>query len=228
MLFRSIRSIYNSAIAEDQFVPIKNAFQHYKIPKAKRTKKRALLKEDLSKIKKLSYPIDSHMWHAWNYLFVMFYCRGMNFIDLVQIKVGDISHGRLSYGRSKTGEPFSIAITENLHEILQHYTKGKKPSDYLFPNNNDGSTEQYQKYKSQRRRMNERLREMAKEAGITSNLTTYSIRHSWATIAKYSGISTALISEGLGHSSVKTTEVYLKDFENAVLDEVTQKVAHLI
>ena len=111
---------------------------------------------------------------------------------------------------------------------MQYYIARKKPNGYLFPNYNDGSTEQFQKYKSQRRRMNERLKLMAEEAGVTTELTTYSIRHSWATIAKYTGISTALISEGLGHSSVKTTEVYLKDFENAALDEITEKVASMI
>lgn len=225
---RAVRSIYNSAISEDRFIPLKNVFQHYKVPRTKRTRKRALLKEELRKIKALEYPEGTVMWHAWNYLFIMFYCRGMNFIDLVKIKAKDFKDGRLSYGRSKTGEPFSIAITEDLQKIMQYYIVRKKPNGYLFPNYNDGSTEQFQKYKSQRRRMNERLKLMAEEAGVTTELTTYAIRHSWATIAKYTGISTALISEGLGHSSVKTTEVYLKDFENAALDEITEKVASMI
>ncbi|WP_417959455.1 tyrosine-type recombinase/integrase [Flagellimonas taeanensis] len=46
------------------------------------------------------------------------------------------------------------------------------------------------------------------------------MRHTWATTAKNLGISIALISEGLGHSSISTTETYLKDFQNAALDEM--------
>lgn len=56
--------------------------------------------------------------------------------------------------------------------------KGKKANDFVFPINYDGSTEQYEKYKSQRRRFNERLRTIAKDAGIKGKFTTYSIRHS--------------------------------------------------
>ncbi|MCK0148221.1 hypothetical protein MWU78_21420 [Arenibacter sp. F26102] len=53
----------------------------------------------------------------------------------------------------------------------------------------------------QRRRMNERLNIIAKDAGIEGEFTTYYIRHSWATIAKFMGISTEIISEGLSHDS---------------------------
>ncbi|MFT5736537.1 MAG: integrase/recombinase XerD [Maribacter sp.] len=150
----------------------------------------------------------------------MFYCRGMNFIDLVQTKVSHITDLHLFYGRSKSGQPFAIKIVPQLKVILDYYLEGKKPCDFLFPTNYDGSTTHFQKYKSQRRRMNERLKIIAKDAEIEGDFTTYYIRHSWATIAKYMGISTALISEGLGHHSISTTEIYLKDFDNEILDEV--------
>ncbi len=66
------------------------------------------------------------------------------------------------------------------------------------------------------RRMNERLKIIAKEAGIKGRFTTYNIRHSWATIAKHLGVSRELISEALGHSSLRTTQIYLKDFDTYV------------
>jgi len=221
---KAIRVIYNSAIAEDQFVPFKNAFKHYRIPPSTRTKKRAILKEKLIKIKSLLYEKESPLWHAKNYALIMFYCRGMNFVDLVKIKVKDISDGRLYYGRSKTDDSFSVKITEELSNILVYYLQGKKPNDYLLPTNYDGSTKHFQKYKSQRRRMNERLRIIAADAGIDGQFTTYSIRHSWATIAKYMGISTEIISEGLGHKSLKTTQIYLKSFQNEILDEANERI----
>jgi len=217
---KAVRAIYNSAINEDQFEPIKHSFKHYRIPSSTRTKKRAVAKKKILNIKELEYPFGSTLWQTKNYALVMFYCRGMNFVDLVKIKVKDIVDGRLYYGRSKTGNPFSVKITKELEDILAYYLKDKKSYEFVFPTNYDGSTEHFEKFKSQRRRMNERLKIIATDAGIEGSFTTYSIRHSWATIAKYMGISTALISEGLGHSSIKTTEIYLKDFENVVLDEV--------
>lgn len=72
--------------------------------------------------------------------------------------------------------------------------------------------------------MNSRLKIIAEDAGIEEHFTTYTIRHSWATIAKFMGISTEVISEGLGHNSLKTTQIYLKSFTNQILDEANEMV----
>ncbi|SHG15936.1 Phage integrase family protein [Arenibacter palladensis] len=154
----------------------------------------------------------------------MFNCRGMNFVDLVKLKVSDIHQDRIFYGRSKTGDQISVRITEELSEILGCYTVGKAKDDYLFPANYYGSTRHYEKYKTLRRRMNGHLKTIAKDAGIEEHFTTYTIRHSWATIAKYMGIPTKVISEGLGHNSLKTTQIYLRSFTNHVLDDANEMV----
>lgn len=221
---RAVRAIYNSAIQEGVFVPLKNSFESYTIPSNSRTKKRARTKGNINDIKALDYPIGSPLWHAKNYALIMFYCRGMNFIDLVQLKTKAIAGEFLYYGRSKSDSPFSIKIIPELNTILEYYLLGKKPEDYLLPTNYDGSTKHFQKYKSQRRRMNERLKIIAQDACIEGDFTTYYIRHSWATIAKYLGVSTEIISEALGHRSLRTTQTYLKDFDNSVLDETNALV----
>ena len=46
-----------------------------------------------------------------------------------------------------------------------------------------------------------------------SPVTSYTLRHSWATTAKYRGVPIEMISESLGHKSIKTTQIYLKGFE---------------
>ncbi|WP_147296662.1 tyrosine-type recombinase/integrase [Flagellimonas nanhaiensis] len=224
IILRAIRSIYNKAISEERYRPSKNVFDSYKIPATIRTKKRAISKEEILRLCELKYEPFSPIWNARNYALIMFYCKGMNFIDLVKVKIDHIQGDRLYYGRSKTGTPLSVKIHPRLKTLLFPYMNSKYNGDYLFPTNYDGSTKHFQKYKSQRRRMNERLRLIAHDAGIESKFTTYTIRHSWATIAKYMGISTALISESLGHSSIKTTEIYLKDFESEVLDQVNELV----
>lgn len=221
---RAIRAIYNSAIKEDQFVTKKNPFEHYKIPTTRRTKKKAIVKMNFMKIRDLNYKKGSPIWHAKNYTLIMFNCRGMNFVDLVKLQLRDIINDRIFYGRSKTGDQLSVRITDELRKILGFYIQDKMESDYLFPANYDGSTKRYEKYKSLRRRMNGYLKIIANDAGIEEAFTTYTIRHSWATIAKYMGISTEIISEGLGHNSLRTTEIYLKSFTNTVLDEANELV----
>jgi len=221
---RGIRAIYNKAIEEEKFVPLSNPFSKYKIPPSRKTKKRATSKANFLEIRKLNYPEGTSLWHTKNYILIMFNCRGMNLVDLVKLKIGNIVCERLYYGRSKTGDPLSVKITEELKNILSYYVQDKCQEDYLFPINYDGSTKSYEKYKSIRRRVNERLKIIAKDAGIEGNFTTYSIRHSWATIAKFMGIPIEVISEGLGHNSLRTTEVYLKSFENEVLDEANERI----
>ncbi|CAG2535035.1 Site-specific recombinase XerD [Maribacter dokdonensis] len=221
---RSVRALYNSAIKEDQFTTPKNPFEHYKIPATTRTKKRAIAKVELVKIRDLAYKPNSAIWHAKNYALIMFNSRGMNFVDLVKVRVKDISGDYLFYGRSKTGDRLTVRITKELEELLTFYLIGKGEEDYLFPANYDGSTKHYEKYKTLRRRMNENLKIIADDVGIEGKFTTYSIRHSWATIAKYMGISTEIISEGLGHHSLKTTEIYLKSFTNKVLDDANELI----
>jgi site-specific recombinase XerD len=221
---RAVRAVYYSAIKEDQFIAKKNPFEHFRIPTTGRTKKKAISKMDFIKIRDVDYTKGTPIWHAKNYALVMFNCRGMNFVDLVKLQVKDINNDRIFYGRSKTGDQLSVQITNELREILSFYIEGKSVEDYLFPANYDSSTKHFEKYKTQRRRMNENLKIIAKDAGIEVHFTTYTIRHSWATIAKFMGVPTEVISEGLGHNSLRTTEIYLKSFTNHVLDEANEMV----
>lgn len=221
---RAVRAIYNSAIKEDRYIPIKNPFDHYKIPTSRRTKKKALSKESINTIRNLKYKKGTNLWHSQNYFLCMFNCRGMNLIDLAKLRLKDIGGNRIYYGRSKTGDPLSIKITSEFATILKTYTNGKSPNDFIFPIGYDGSVEMFKKYRSNRRLVNKLLKIIAQDAGIEEKITSYYIRHSWATIAKNMGISTEIISEGLGHHSLITTEIYLKSFDNSVLDDANELI----
>ena len=221
---RAIRAIYNSAIKEDKYVPSKNPFLHYKIPTTRRNKKKALSKEKIIAIRNLKYEENTSLWHTKNYVLSMFNCRGMNLIDLAKLRVKDVGENRIYYGRSKTGDPLSVRITDEFTDILNLYIQDKDANDFIFPIGYDGSVETFTKYRSDRRLVNKLLKKIAADAGIEEKITSYYIRHSWATIAKNMGISTEIISEGLGHHSLKTTEIYLRSFDNSVLDDANDQV----
>jgi len=72
---------------------------------------------------------------------------------------------------------------------------------------------------------NKGLKELAKLCGIHETLTSYVARHSFATQALLNEIPLKAISEMLGHSSLSTTEVYLKSLPTNVLDEYSAKLA---
>lgn len=55
-------------------------------------------------------------------------------------------------------------------------------------------------------------------AGIDIPLTLYVARHSWASAAKAKGIPLSVISEGMGHDSEVTTQIYLAGLDTSVID----------
>ena len=60
--------------------------------------------------------------------------------------------------------------------------------------------------------------------GLTSELSSYTARHTWATMAYYCEIHPGVISEAMGHSSITVTETYLKPFKNKKIDEANVTV----
>ena len=88
--------------------------------------------------------------------------------------------------------------------------------DYLFNvlsgNKKRKEESAYREYQSALRLFNNRLKGLARALHLSSLVTSYTLRHSWATTAKYRGVPIEMISESLGHTSIKTTQIYLKGF----------------
>jgi integrase len=53
---------------------------------------------------------------------------------------------------------------------------------------------------------------------------TYTARHTWATLAFHSGQPVGIISQALGHSSLRVTETYLKPFGNELVDKANRQL----
>lgn len=56
----------------------------------------------------------------------------------------------------------------------------------------------------------------------------YISRHTWATLAYHSGVPVGLISQSLGHSSIRVTMTYLKPFDAEVIDRINRQVISLV
>ena len=72
--------------------------------------------------------------------------------------------------------------------------------------------------------INKYMKRIGTDIGYDKPVTTYSARHSYATILKRSGAPLSFISESLGHKSLLTTESYLDSFE----DETRRKYAEML
>ena len=143
------------------------------------------------------------------------YTQGMNFSDMVNLKKENIRDGAIRYKRKKTGQMITVALEDCMKEIIRNYSV--KNSDYLFPvlrpfENRD----ELVKWENTRKALakhNKNLKRLAHMAGIWEKLTSYSARHSWASLASHVGIPLATISRGMGHESERTTQIYISQLD---------------
>jgi integrase len=147
----------------------------------------------------------------------------MNVKDILSLKFKNIDGDNILYDRAKTSKtvqnpkPIIINLLPQTIEILNRWgNKKTNKNDYVFPIYRDDLTdEQKQQTKHQFiKTINKYMKLIGEEIGYDKPLTTYAARHSFATILKRSGAPTELISESLGHKSLKTTEAYLDSFED--------------
>jgi site-specific recombinase XerD len=223
---RTLRSLYNKAIKEGIAQQELYPFKDYCV-KREKTSKRAIVKGNISAIKELDLSDELDLDKARDYFLFSFYTRGMAFVDLAFLKVSNIYGDRLTYSRNKTNQKFSIKLTSQISEIISKYNDLSIKDSYLFPIIIDPKGDIYTQYRNGMRLTNKKLNKIGELIGLNVPLTTYVSRHSWATIAKREGVPTAVISEGLGHETERTTQIYLDSFENQVLDDANDLITNI-
>lgn len=215
---RTLRALCNRAIKEKKISKDYYPFDEYSI-KTETTRKRAISRNDILKLKDFE-PQTERQKRAKNYFFISFYLMGASFADIAYLKLSNILNGRIEYKRRKTGRLHSIPVSKPLKELLDIYSQGKEKGDYILNViKSDDPERQIRNIRDELRRYNRSLKEIGELCEISAKLTSYVSRHSYATIAKYKGVPTAVISEALGHTSEEVTQIYLDSFDNDVLDK---------
>ena len=223
---RTIRAIYNKAIKEGVVEKELYPFNDYKI-KTVPTEKRALEWNFIKKILELKLESTHSCFNARNYFVASYMMYGMNYSDMAFLKKAAITNGRINYRRRKTSKLYDIKISESLAKILNHYSEQNLTSEYIFPIlNREKAIDQDKDIQWSRKRYNKKLKELATLCGIETKLTSYVSRHSFATQAMLQQVPLNAISTMLGHSSLKTTEIYLKSLPNNTLDDYNLLILH--
>lgn len=222
---RNFRTIYNSAIRQGYKPKNENPFAYIQTKPCK-TIKRAINKDDMKELSSVSLPVYSGMDIARDLYLFGFYAQGMAFVDIVFLKKKNIHDGILSYQRHKSNQLIHIVITPQMQELIDKYGND---SEYVFPVIDTSlSTTVYDQYRLALGRMNRHLKKIASQLHMNVRLTTYTARHTWATLARESGAPISIISAGLGHTSEEMTRVYLKDFDQEALAKVNRIVTNLL
>ena len=187
-----------------------------------KTVKRCLSFSEIKKMKELDLSLKPALDFARDMFIFSFCTRGMSFVDMAYLKKSDLKNGYLIYRRKKTGQLLTIEWTRQMQALVDKY-KGN-PTQYLLPLivREDG-TERRQ-YQNQMMKINRGLKEIASLMHLSVPLSLYYSRHSWATIARGKSIPLSVISEGLGHDSEFTTQIYLDSIKSIEVDRANRKI----
>lgn len=157
-------------------------------------------------------------------LFIFCYCtRGMAFVDVAYLKKRDVQNGIIRYRRRKTGQMIEVAVEPMMQEIINRYASKTKGTSYLFPILPKADEEvTYRAYRTALRTYNSHLKLVAQMLGEDVSLSSYVARHSWASNMHEMNMPLSIISQGLGHDSELTTQIYIKSLENNIVHKANR------
>lgn len=211
---RTMRAAYNRAVALEIVKDIK-PFAKVKCATAK-TRKRALTEHQLIIVAGLDLQ-DQKECFARDFFLLSYMLRGMAPVDLMKLKWSDINNGHLEYKRSKTSQAISIQICKPINDILNKIGS-KNDKEMIFPFKKDSFL----------CRINYDLKKVGEKAKLSFPLTMYVARHTWASIAQTKNVPLSVISKGLGHNNIMTTQIYLSGIENCVVDRYNRNLISII
>ncbi len=165
------------------------------------SRKEKALPNYLSKqeVKKLLARIDNLKHRS---IVKLLYGCGLRLSELINLKISDINSDTMTIRiRNAKGNKDRIVMLSNVILVdLRNYFIQYKPNVYLFEGQGGGL------YTA--RSVQNLVQDAAEKAGITKKVTPHVLRHSFATHLLENGTDIRYIQELLGHSSIKTTEIY--------------------
>ena len=143
---------------------------------------------------------------------------GLRVSELANLQVKELflkkGQNALHVRNGKGGKDRVVQFSSKLKKLILDYLGYRKTdSPYLFPSKRG---EQITRFG-----ISQVFKQWAQRAGLPSNYSIHSLRHTYATnLYKASGYNLRLVQQQLGHSSVSTTSVYSavvsKDLDDAL------------
>ena len=222
---KHLRAVYNRAV-DDGLIMDRHPFKRVNTS-IEKTPKRAISLNTIRKIKSMDLEGSPSKLFARDMFLFSFYTRGMSFVDIAFLQKKNIKGNVLYYRRKKTNQQLAMHWEPCMQSMLDKY-HASPSSPYLFSIISGPSAHHRRQYLSALSRVNRNLKIIGEELGLHYPLTMYCARHSWASIAREEGIPLSVISEGMGHDSEKTTQIYLLSLKTEVIDNANKKIIELL
>ena len=220
---RVIRAVFNKAalyLKLPQGSPFDNVYTG-----VDHTRKLAVGIDEIVKLQQLDLSAQPQLELARDIFLFSFYTRGMSFVDIAYLRKDDLQQGAIRYHRRKTGKTLSIQIEPCIQSIIARYATATANTPYVFPLlTAKEDTKAFTQYQTQLGVYNRSLKQLGKMLNKNVRLSSYTARHTWATLARNNAIPVAVISAAMGHSSERTTQIYLDSLEDSVIDRANHKI----
>lgn len=163
---------------------------------------------------------------ARDFFLACFLSEGTRGGDMIAMKKEYIINNCLVFNQQKTRTQMVIPIVPELLEIFKKYMG---TGDYIFPLLNEEKVVNEIVVGSKLAYINKYLKEVAKYCGIFKNLSTHVARHTFTDLAlEASNGNIYQVQKSLGHTSVKTTEIYSRNRVNynkkSLLPDILQQL----
>jgi integrase len=190
----------------------RDPFAKYKL-KFDKVERGFLTKEELASIEHHMFKLDRLDWIRDLFIFSCY--TGLAYIDVMQLKLSNITVGIdgerwLITKREKTNNAVRVPLLPKALEIIQKYKDDPRAvaEGTLLPIVTNQTLNGY-------------LKEIASICGVSKDLTFHLARHTFATtVTLTNGVPIESVSKMLGHSSIKTTQVYAKVIEQKLSEDM--------
>ena len=207
---KHLRRVLNLAISLDYID--KNPYSKFKVG-LDETHREILSMEELQRLEDKNIQIERLSVVRDIFIFACY--TGLSFSDIAKLSRIHLQHGAdgkewIIIDRSKTNNRCRIPILPKAREILKRYEDYPKISnkDVLLP----VLTNQ---------KMNSYLKELGDICNINKNITMHIARHTFATSVTLSnGVPIETVSKILGHTSLKTTQIYAKVLDKKISEDM--------
>ena len=218
-----LRRTVNLAVEEG--ILATSIFPRLKLRK-ERNEKRHLTIDEIKTLQGYDAPANSHKYHAKNMFLLSFYIGGARWEDVLLLECSHIKNGSLHFTMGKTGKQYQIALLPEAREIIDRYANRSGESKFIFPLMPQTVTREdiatfKQTVNAKNSLINNKLAIIAGHLGI-EKFTFHCARHSIADYLRLKKVDLYTVSKILRHSNLKTTEIYLKQFDT---DSVSKEFA---
>jgi site-specific recombinase XerD len=136
-------------------------------------------------------------------ILAIIYSAGLRISEVISLRPSDIDSDRKQIRVLGKGNKYRYTLlSENTLDLLRIYWRAYKPERYLFEGQKQG-------HPISRETIQVVFKHACKKTGINKPASVHSLRHSFATHLLESGVNLKIIQSLLGHSSLRTTSIYL-------------------